>query len=154
MTGRIVSLNRSAGGVPKQAVDAAIVTADGMEGDHQRDLRHHGGPDRALSLYSLDLIEQLQREGHPIAPGTAGENVTIRGVDWRDVAPGAHLALGDVEIEITSFATPCKNIRGSFVDEDITRISQKLHPGWSRVYARVVVPGVLRQGDEVRPLPA
>jgi MOSC domain-containing protein YiiM len=150
MTGRIVSINRSDGGVPKLSVDEAIVTADGLIGDRQRDTRHHGGPDRALCLYSLDLIEQLRVEGHPIAPGTTGENVTIRGVHWREVVPGSRLSLGDVDVEITGYATPCKNIRGSFLDEDIARISHKLHPGWSRVYARVLRGGPLRPGDEVR----
>jgi MOSC domain-containing protein YiiM len=150
MTGRIVSLNCSHGGVPKVSVDEAIVTADGLNGDRQRDTRFHGGHDRALCLYSLDVIEQLQIEGHPIGPGTAGENVTIRGLDWREVVPGRRLLLGDVEVEVTSYTVPCKNIRGSFLDEDFTRISHKLHPGWSRVYARVLRGGPLRPGDEVR----
>jgi MOSC domain-containing protein YiiM len=80
-----------------------------------------------------------------------GENVTVGGLEWGVVQPGATLILGDVEIEITSFASPCKTIRKSFVDEDFTRISPKLHPGWSRVYARVVREGVLRAGDPVTP---
>ena len=150
MTGRIVSLNTSPGGVPKLPVAEAIVSVDGLAGDRQRDRRHHGGPDRAVSLYSLDVIEQLQLEGHPIAVGTAGENVTIRGLEWREVVPGCRLILGAVDVEITAYATPCKNIRGSFLDEDITRISEKLHPGWSRVYARVLRGGVVREGDEAR----
>jgi MOSC domain-containing protein YiiM len=150
MTGRIASLNRSPGGVPKLPVDEVIVTTDGIMGDRQRDRRHHGGPDRALSLYSLDLIEQLQLEGHPIGPGTAGENVTIRGVDWRAMVPGCRLSLGDVDVEITGYAHPCRTIHGSFLDEDITRISEKLHPGWSRVYARVTRAGALHRDDEVR----
>ena len=53
---------------------------DGLEGDRQRDLRFHGGPLRAVSLYSLELIEALQAEGHPIAPGAMGENLTMAGV--------------------------------------------------------------------------
>jgi MOSC domain-containing protein YiiM len=150
MTGRIASLNTSPGGVPKLPVAEAIVSLDGIAGDQQRDRRHHGGPDRALSLYSLDVIEQLQLEGHPIAIGTAGENVTIRGLEWREIVPGCRLTLGAVDVEITGYATPCKNIRGSFLDEDITRISEKLHPGWSRVYARVLRGGVVREGDEAR----
>lgn len=149
MSGRIVSLNRSAGGVPKLQVDEALVTVDGVQGDHQQDRRHHGGPDRAVSIYSAELIEHLQAEGHPIAPGTVGENVTVRGVDWREVVPGTRLQLGEVELEVTAFAFPCNTIRHSFLDEDFTRISQKLHPGWSRVYARVLCGGVLRRGDDV-----
>ena len=59
MPAHVVQLSRSRGGVPKLAVDEAIVTATGLEGDRQRDRRFHGGPERALCLYSDDLIEQL-----------------------------------------------------------------------------------------------
>ena len=77
-----------------------------------------------MSIYSLELIEQLQLEGHPIAPGTAGENVTVRGVDWREVVPGRRLSLGEAEIEVTSFALPCTTIEARFS----TRISRASRP--------------------------
>jgi MOSC domain-containing protein YiiM len=147
--GIIVSLNRSNGGVPKTSVQDAWASMNGMEGDRQRDRRYHGGPDRALSLYSLELIEQLQREGHPIVPGAAGENVTVGDIDWREMTPGRRLTLGDVSVELTSFAAPCKTIRDAFADRQFTRISDKLHAGWSRVYARVLEEGLLQVGARV-----
>lgn len=147
--GVIVSINVSRGGVPKLAVPSARVSADGLEGDGQRDLRHHGGPDRALCLYSMERIEALQREGHAIAAGTTGENLTIRGLDWDDVVPGATLLVGDLTFEVTGYASPCKSIRPSFADENSNRISQQLHPGWSRVYARVRGGSELRVGEVV-----
>jgi MOSC domain-containing protein YiiM len=149
MSARVVSLNRSNGGVPKLAVEEARVTTQGMAGDRQGDLVHHGGPDRALSLYSLELIDQLQLEGHPITPGAVGENVTISGLDWSTVRPGTRLSLGDVEVEVTAFASPCATIRDAFVDREFVRISNKVHQGWSRVYARVLREGTLRTGDAV-----
>lgn len=150
MIGRIASLHRFGGGVPKLSVTEALVTSDGMAGDKQSDRRHHGGPDRALSLYSAELIEALGAEGHPIVPGAIGENVTIRGLDWRRMQPGARLQLGKLAIEVTSYAAPCTTIRGAFAGEDFTRVSHKVHPGWSRVYARVLNSGLLRVGDEAR----
>ena len=148
-TGTVVSLNSSPGGVPKRPVVAARIAADGMEGDRQRNLKYHGGPDRALCLYSADRIEALRAEGHPIAPGTAGENVTIAGLDWWRVVPGVRLRLGEVVVEATSYADPCRTIRGSFVGGRSGRIGQKKWPGWSRVYARVIEEGVVRVGDRV-----
>lgn len=145
----VASISRSSGGVPKLGVPSARVTARGVEGDAQRDRRHHGGPDRAVCLYSLERINALRAEGHPIGPGTAGENVTIAGLDWDRVTPGTRLVLGAVELEITAFAAPCETIVGSFRDKRSTRISQKLHPGWSRVYARVLAEGELAAGDTV-----
>ena len=38
----------------------------------------------------------------------------------------------------------------AFKDGDYARVSQKRHPGWSRVYARVLATGSIRQGDPVR----
>src|SRR5207237_4027996 len=122
MNGRIFQLNCSDGGVPKLAVREAFLTPTGLEGDRQRDLRFHGGPDRALCLYTLERILELQSEGHPIFPGSIGENVTVVGLDWGLVEPGARLALGDeVLVEISDYAGPCKNIKASFRGGDFKR---------------------------------
>jgi MOSC domain-containing protein YiiM len=65
------------------------------------------------------------------------------------------MGLGDaVVIEVTHYTTPCKGIAEAFSDKDFTRISQKLHPGESRVYARVLQAGELRAGDVARVLDA
>lgn len=147
----IVRVNiNPAGGAPKHAVAQAEVTIQGVSGDKQRDLRYHGGPERAVSLYSYELLLALQAEGHPVDCGTMGENLTISGLDWATLQPGDQLEIGErLCIEITSYATPCKNIAGSFQDEAFKRVSQKLHPGWSRLYARVLIEGAVREGDAV-----
>lgn len=146
---RIFQINSSDGGLPKRPLRTAEVTLEGIQGDRQADLRYHGGPDRALVLFSLEHILALQREGHPIYPGSIGENITIVGLDWPALSPGTRLQLGDVEIEITGYASPCRKIGGSFVAERFVRASQKKHPGWSRLCARVLVPGSVQLGDEV-----
>jgi MOSC domain-containing protein YiiM len=121
-----------------------------VQGDQQRDRRVHGGPERAVSLYAYELIQALQAEGHPIAPGTTGENLTLHGLDWAALQIGDQLAIGErVCLEITGYAAPCKTIAASFVDQAFSRISHKKHPGWSRLYARVLVEGVIHTGDSV-----
>lgn len=147
--GTVVGLQRSGGGVPKLPVERAEIHLPGMVGDWQRDRRHHGGPERALCLYSAELIEALRLEGHPSAAGAMGENVTISGLDWSRLQPGARLTVGTVEMEITSFAAPCSTIAGAFIDGRFTRANEKVHPGWSRVYARIVCEGVIALGDSV-----
>jgi MOSC domain-containing protein YiiM len=149
--GRIVQLSVSPGGVPKRAVAQARVSRLGLEGDAHRDLEHHGGPERALCLFPLEAITALAAEGHAIVPGALGENVTTEGLDWSLVVPGAHLLLGDrVLLQVTRYTSPCHNIAPVFRGRDFSRVSQKRHPGWSRVYARVVAEGALRGGDPVR----
>jgi len=146
--GRIVQLSVSNGGVPKHSVDSVRVTPLGLEGDAHRDREHHGGPDRAVCLFAMEAIRDLQAEGHPLVPGALGENVTLEGLDWSEVQPGTRLRLGDeVLLEVTRYTTPCFNIRPAFRDGDYSLVSQKRHPGRSRVYARVLETGTLRRGD-------
>jgi MOSC domain-containing protein YiiM len=146
---RIESINTSRGGVPKQQVFEAFISEDGVSGDAHANLQHHGGPDRAVVLYSLEVIRALQAEGHPIAPGTTGENVTVSGLDWSALAPGARLQVGGALLEISKYATPCATIAGSFLQGRFIRIGQQQHPGWSRLCARVLEPGLARPGDSV-----
>jgi MOSC domain-containing protein YiiM len=154
-TGILVSINRSGGGVPKRRVDDAKVSRLGLLGDAQNDKKHHGGPERAVCVYSLDRIQALQQEGHPIDVGTVGENITVEGIDWELVVPGVRIKLGDeVVLEVASFTAPCKTIKESFIEGEFVRISQKLHPGWSRVYARVLNEGEIHFGDHVEVIPA
>ena len=139
-TGLLHSINVSNGGVPKLPRDA----------DRQRDLRYHGGPTRAVCLYSLELIRALQAEGHAIDVGCIGENFTLSGVPWEKMVPGAKLGVGEVQLELSAYAGPCNNLRPYFSDGDFARVSQKVNPGWSRLYARVLRAGTVRIGDAVR----
>lgn len=154
MDARIVQISVSPGGVPKTAIPAAWVTTEGLEGDSHR-YRHHGGQERAVCLYSIEAIECLRTEGHSIAPGRIGENVTVKGLDWSAVLPGRRVLLGErVLLEVTRYTTPCQTISGVFKGGDIARVSQKTRPGWSRVYARVLAEGLIRRDDPVRLLDA
>jgi MOSC domain-containing protein YiiM len=152
--GFIYQINVSRGGVPKRPVWVGRVTAIGLEGDAQRDRRHHGGPERALCLLALETVAALQAEGHPIFPGAIGENLTIAGLDWRRVLPGSTLALGEhVRIAVTDYAVPCRNIAPAFIDGNIQHVSARLAPHFARVYARVLQPGTLYVGDRALLLP-
>ena len=149
--GRIVQLSVSAGGVPKRAVAEARVTRLGLEGDAHRDEEHHGGPERAVCLFPMEAIRALAAEGHAITPGAIGENVTTEGVDWTQVVPEACLLLGEhVLLQVTRYTSPCFKIGPVFRGREFGRVSQKRHPGWSRVYARVLAGGPLRTDDGVR----
>lgn len=146
----IFQINWSDGGVPKIGIQTAGINELGIVQDRHRDLKHHGGPDRALCLYAIERIVALQREGHPIFPGSTGENITTIGVDHDLMVPGTRWRLGDtVEIEITSYTVPCRIIRESFRDRSFVRISQTEHPGWSRVYARILARGSVSIGDRI-----
>lgn len=149
--GWIFQINASNGGVPKLSRKLGEVTFNGLNGDNQANPDVHGGPERALCLYSLERILALQAEGHPIFPGSAGENLTLAGLDWSLVNPGTRLQLGaSVLVQVTRYTSPCNTISGSFLKNDYSRISQKVFPSWSRVYAQVLQPGTIQVSDAVR----
>ncbi len=152
--GRVHQVSVSRGGVPKLPVDRARVDVLGLDGDRHNDTKHHGGPERAVCLYSLELLEKLNAEGHPAYPGSMGENLTISGIAWEQLTLGSRLRVGDaLVLQISAYTTPCQNIAGSFADGRFVRLSHKRHPGETRLYARVMETGEARTGDEVRLLP-
>ena len=57
-TGRVAQVNVSPGGVPKRPVERAELGALGLDGDGHT-FHGHGGPQRALCLWSLERIEAL-----------------------------------------------------------------------------------------------
>lgn len=147
---RVHQISVSSGGVPKTPVATAVIDDRGLVDDDQADKVHHGSPDQAICLYSLEVIQGLRSEGHPIEPGFAGENLTLSGVDWNDVVPGVRLTIGPkVKVEITDFTAPCSKNGQWFADGNYSRMLQRRHPGESRVYAKVLTGGVVSTGDVV-----
>lgn len=149
LVGAVRGLHRSGGGVPKLAVEEVAVDAGGVLGDSQATRQHHGRPWQALCLYSGDVVDALQREGHPIAPGSVGENVLIDGIDWSLVRGGLTITIGEVVCRTSTPADPCRHIGASFADGGHRRIDHARHPGWSRWYASVLDGGAIRLGDRV-----
>lgn len=148
---QVFQINASSGGVPKLPLRSAEISLLGITGDDHNNKVNHGGPDKAVCLYSLELIRALQIEGHPIFPGSTGENITIARLDWSLVIPGLRLRIGQtVELEITKYTTPCRTIRDSFIDENIDRISWQTNPGWARAYAQVLQSGLITVGNIIR----
>lgn len=145
-------------GIPKPPVQRAFVTRLGLAGDKQmtgfaKPWGGHGGQDKAVMLWSLDAIQQIAAEGHPMCqPGRCGEQLTIAGLDWRLVKTGARVQVGDtVLLEITYLKMPCANQEPNFteVGDGMQRISPMKHPDSSRVLARVLRSGYVAAGDRV-----
>ncbi|MBJ29074.1 MAG: sulfurase [Euryarchaeota archaeon] len=150
MSGVVHSINISSGGVPKNMVESAEVRKEGVEGDFNRFREGRGGdPDRAVCIFSLERIESLKQEGHPIEVGSTGENITIQGVDWESLAGGALVEIGDVVLELSEPCAPCSKIGKSFIDSSFDRVNHDREFGWSRWLARVWREGTVKIGDSV-----
>ena len=152
--GRVYRVNVSAGGVPKLPVASARVGPLGLDGDGHNARTLHGGPYRAVCLFSIEAIERVQSEGHPIFPGSCGENLTLEGIELGRLHAGDRLGVGEtLELEVIKPDNPCDTISGSFADGRFARISVRTHSADTRLYARVLREGTVRQGDQVAVLP-
>jgi len=151
--GVLVQLNASNGGVPKKAIAGAYVGWKGVEGDRQATRKHHGRPFQALCLWSAEVMETLRAEGHQVVPGSAGENITVSGINWSDVRPGTRVRIGEVLCDISSYAVPCKQLAHLFVNKDFKRIHHdrdlENRTASCRVYATVVERGEIAPGDPI-----
>jgi hypothetical protein len=147
-TGAVAGLFVSDGGVPKAAVPSVEVDHGGVVGDRQANRVHHGRPWQALCLWSTEVIDAFRADGHPLAPGLAGENVTISGLPWDRVRPGVQLRLGDVLAEVSAYAIPCKKNAAWFLDGRFDVMHHR-HGPVSRAYATVLEPGAIATGDAV-----
>lgn len=144
--GTVTQLNVSQGGLPKTPVDHLEVTWRGATGDRQATRVHHGRPWQALCLWSNEVIDAFRADGHPIAPGLAGENITLSGLAWRDVRAGVRLQVGAVLCEVSAYALPCFQNKAWFKEGDFEVIHHERGPV-SRVYATVLEPGIITVGD-------
>jgi len=158
LRGVIHQVSVSGGGVPKLAVPAAFAHPLGLEGDDQRNKKYHGGPLQALLLISLEDLAELHEAGFPVAPGSLGENLTISGVDFRQLRAGMRFRAGAAIIELTKLRQPCATLDVyNLVDRRIQPLLQDAQakqgdpasPVWARggFYAAVREPGLIRQGD-------
>jgi len=145
MQANLVQINVSNGGMPKTALaEGARVTKDGVEGDWQNDRRYHGGPDRAICIFSEELYAWLREQGIDLANGSVGENFTTRGIDLDSLAAGDCLRVGDCLVEITNVRIPCRNLN------QWDPLLLKTIQGRSGWVAKVVEEGFVRAGDDIQ----
>lgn len=138
--GRLLGIFASNGGVPKLPVESAQIDINGIVGDACNDKKHHGGPMKAICVLENELLVKLQSEGHPIHPGTTGENILVEGYNLEF---GKVFDVGEVRLEVVSDATPCWKIADSFTEGDYSRMSNEKYPGDTRWYCKVLNTGVI-----------
>ena len=148
MPATLVQVNVSNGGMPKLPILWARVHRDGVGDDWQKNRKYHGGPDRAVCLFSEELYDWLRELGvKGLFNGAIGENFTTRGIDLMSLRAGDRLRVGsECEIELTDVREPCRQLKKW--DERFP----KLILGRSGWLARVVVEGEVRAGDAVEVL--
>ena len=125
----------------------------GLRGDRVMNHKHHGGPDQAVYLYSLEdyahFLPLLQRE---LPPGSFGENLTLRGLESAGVRIGDRLEIGTALLEVTSPRIPCDTLVAHIGDPRFARTFREARrPG---LYTRVLRGGEVEAGDRVTLTPS
>jgi len=155
VTGSILQINISPGGVPKRPIAEAEVTTDGIRGDSWAHPQIHGGPNQAVLLITSEGIGQLIAQGYPVFPGALGENLTTLGLDRRQMRIGQRYRVGDVMLEITKMRSPCAtlDVYGSSIKHAVydaqVKAGDASSPRWGLAgfYARVLRGGTVRLKD-------
>lgn len=119
-----------------------------LDGDGQADLRVHGGPDKAVYVYSNDYYEcwglELQRDDLPY--GQFGENITVEGLTDELVRIGDVFQVGGAMVQVTQPRTPCYKLAIKMGDPAFPKrflVSRRMG-----FYLRVVSEGEIGAGDE------
>lgn len=158
MTGSVLHIHMSKGGVPKLPIAEATVTTLGIEGDLHTHPEIHGGPRQALLLITAEGIEELTRAGFTLYPGALGENITTQGLDRRAWRLGQRWSIGpELIVEFTKIRVPCKTIHvyspeiQTAIYDAAVKAGDPSSPRWglSGFYARVIRPGAIRGGDAI-----
>jgi MOSC domain-containing protein YiiM len=111
-SGVVVAVCLGGGGIPKHAVESAVVQELGLVGDGHR-FKFHGGAHRAVCLFAVEDYTTLRADGIACdEPGTFGENVLTEGLDYAELRPGDELAIGDeLVIAIHDVREPCGTLK-------------------------------------------
>jgi MOSC domain-containing protein YiiM len=118
-----------------------------LEGDRQSDLSVHGGPDKAVCVYSADHIDAWRRELNEPAWGVAaaGENFTVAGLIEPTVCLGDVFEIGTAVVQISQPRSPCSKFARKWGRLDLPkRVLASGRTGW---YFRVLTPGTVEAGQ-------
>jgi len=125
-----------------------------LEGDGQADLKHHGGPDKAVLAYPLDHYGKW-REILDLPVGGFGENWTLTGQDEEGVCLGDIYDIGTARVQVSQPRRPCWKLARLWNRPELAKQAQDTgRLGW---YFRVLKTGDVRVRDKLmrieRPLP-
>ncbi|MEO5821093.1 MAG: MOSC domain-containing protein [Vicinamibacteraceae bacterium] len=130
---------------------------EGLAGDQQANRRVHGGPDKAVCVYSLDHAAWWRETlGAPDwGAGAVGENFTLTGQTEASVCLGDVYQVGTALVQVSQPRSPCRTLARRWGRPDLPkRVVQSGRSGW---YLRVLHEGRVETGVPVtlieRPFP-
>jgi len=156
-SGSVLQVSISRGGVPKRAIPEGDVGPLGIAGDDHAHPQFHGGPRQAVLLISSEAIAELNTLGYSLYPGALGENITTVGIDRAQWRTGQRWRVGQAVVEFTKLREPCHqlDVYGEGIQKAMCDAQAKAgdpsSPRWAvgGMYASVIRPGIVREGDPI-----
>ena len=147
LQGTVLAVCVSKGGIPKHPIASTRVSERGLDGDKQH-FAFHGGPNRAVCLFSIEDYHKLAHDGiEAQAPGAFGENLLTQGLNYEKLRAGDRLQVGDdVLLEIHDVREPCGTL--SSIDARFPNLML----GRSGFVCKVLCAGELRAGLSIAKL--
>ncbi|WP_338752753.1 MOSC domain-containing protein [Bacillus sp. FJAT-52991] len=135
-------------GICKESVNEAFLTKEGFIGDGVADLKHHGGPDRAVCVYPYEHYKLWEQEFQTTLPtATFGENLTVTHMLEQDVHIGDIYQLGDAVIQITQGRVPCSTITKR---TNLTPLLKRIvETGFTGYLCRVLQEGTVQTNSSI-----
>ncbi len=122
----------------------------GVQGDHQADQVHHGGPDQAVMAYCADYYPEWSKELNidPLQYGSFGENLCVTRLNETNVCEGDTYEIGEVLLQVTRLRQPCfKQERRLDRPGLVRQIVSNGRSGW---YHRVLREGFIEAGLPIK----
>lgn len=136
-------------GIFKKPVSEIFLGKEEVDDDAVVDRRYHGGVDKACYLFTADIYSEWKRM-FPDADwslGMFGENLTVAGLDEREMYIGDQYQIGEALVEVSEPREPCYKLGIRFGTQAVLKpFLNQPHCG---VYVRVLRPGKVETGDEL-----
>lgn len=134
--------------IEKQAVGRVFLAKEGFHGDQVADLKHHGGPERAVCFYPVEHYALWEQEFQkPLPPATFGENLTVSGMLEQDVYIGDIFRVGEAIIQVTQGRVPCQTIDRRL--EMTPLMKRMVKTGFTGYLCRVIEEGEIRADSDI-----
>ncbi len=137
-------------GIYKTPVKEPVyLSAVNFTGDGQADLVYHGGPDKAVCVYSYRHYPYWQQAlNRPLSCGAFGENLTMDGLVETEVCIGDVFQLGEALVQVSQPRQPCHKLAKRYgVDDLPLRVR---NTGYTGFYFRVLREGMVSCDQPIR----
>lgn len=118
-----------------------------VKNDAVVDRRYHGGIDKACYIYSADAYPAW-KEKYPDLDwtyGMFGENITVEGLNEKQLQIGDIFRLGDCRVQITQPRQPCFKLGIRFNTQKV--VKEFIRQSYSGIYVKVIDEGAVNVGD-------